>query len=164
MARLAAARGEIVDLSGLLEQRRRLARAYADGAFSEAEYTARLAQIDGRILAAQPACLPSVGDAAALFSNLGALWDEATAEEQRRLVSPLVERVYIDIETRRVGAITPAPAFRSLLQGALEQSGRSACVLLPAEVANQPELWTWWRRGRIELPVQKKAALNILQA
>ena len=22
----------------------------------------------------------------------------------------------------------------------------------------------WWRRGRIELPVQKKAALNILQA
>lgn len=164
MVRLAAARGQIVDLSGLLEQRRRLPRAYADGAFSEAEYTARLAQIDGRIHAAQPACLPTVGEAAALFSNLGALWDEATAEEQRRLISPLVERVYIDIESRRIGAITPAPAFRSLLEGALEQSGRSACVLLPADVANQPELWTWWRRGRIELPVQKKATLNILQA
>ena len=164
MVRLAAARGQIVDLSGLLEQRRRLARAYADGAFSEAEYTARLAQIDGRMHAAQPACLPTVGEAAALFSNLGALWDEATAEEQRRLISPLVERVYIDIESRRIGAITPSPAFRSLLEGALEQSGRSACGLLPADVANQPESWTWWRRGRIELPVQKKAALNILQA
>ena len=97
-----------------------------------------------------------MGEAAALFSDLGALWDEATAEEQRRLVSTLVERVYIDIESRRIGAITPAPAFRSLLEEALEQSGRSACVLLRAELANQPELWTWWRRGRIRvrLPVQ----------
>jgi hypothetical protein len=52
---------------------RRPARAYTDGAFGESEYAARLAETDARIRAAQLASLPSLEEAAALFSDLGTL-------------------------------------------------------------------------------------------
>jgi len=164
MAQMAAARGEGEDVRALMEKRRRVARAYADGAFSEGEYVVRLNDIDARIRVAQPVSQPSVEEAAVLLADLPALWTEATNEERHRLIAPLIERVYIDVESRRIAAITPAPVFRSLLEGALEETGRSACVLLPAEVANQPDWWTWWRRGRIELPVQRNDVLSLLQA
>ena len=164
MAQMAAARGEGEDVRALMEKRRRVARAYADGAFSEGEYVVRLNDIDARIRVAQPVSQPSVEEAAVLLADLLALWTEATNEERHRVIAPLIERVYIDVESRRIAAITPAPVFRSLLEGALEETGRSACVLLPAEVANQPDWWTWWRRGRIELPVQRNDVLSLLQA
>lgn len=66
--------------------------------------------------------------------------------------SPLIQRAYIDIETRRLCAITPASGFDWLIKGALAASDQSACLLLPAEAAGWPECWTWWRRGRTHLP------------
>ena len=48
------------------------ARAYADGAFGDAEHTARLSAIDGQVRAATAACAPSYEEAAALFSS--AIW------------------------------------------------------------------------------------------
>lgn len=57
--------------------------------------------------AAQPASQPSVEEAAALFSDLPALWSEATNAERQRPLAPLIDRVYVDVETRRIAAITP---------------------------------------------------------
>jgi hypothetical protein len=69
------------------------------------------------------------------------------------LIAPLLDRVYLDITTRRVGAITPAPAFRTLIDRALEASGRSACVVLTTNETDRPDDWSaWWRRGSPELP------------
>ena len=84
-------------------------------------------------------------------------------EERRKLVSPLIERAYVDMELKLVGAITPTPAFRSLLKCAATKSDS------PAWVGSLDELeslgvWSWWRRGRIELPVQKKHGRDLLQA
>ncbi len=35
---------------------------------------------------------------------------------------------------------------------------------MEGEPEGSPQCTNWWRRGRIELPVQKKAPLDILQA
>ena len=86
-----------------------------------------------------------------MFQNIECLWKEATGEERRRLLSPLVERVYVDMEQKLVGAITPTPAFRALLQCAVQKSRSGVYVLSPDEL-ERLGVWSWWRRGRICLP------------
>ena len=49
MARLAVANKEGPDPKELKEKRRRLSRAYAEGAFSDAEYQAKLDEIDAQL-------------------------------------------------------------------------------------------------------------------
>jgi site-specific DNA recombinase len=166
IATLAAKRGcRRVDVASLQDRKRRVYQIHEDGGYgSDAEYKAKLAEIEAQIRSAQPASIVKVEECLALFKDLPALWQEATQEERSRLMAPLVERAYVDIETRRVAAITPAEGFGSLLMEVLEQPDWSACLLLPAEAANQPDWWTWWRRGRIELPVQVSDALSLLQA
>ena len=153
IATLAAKRGcKRVDIASLQKRKRRVYQIHEDGGYrDDAEYKAKVAEIDGQIRTAQPAPIVKVEECLALFKDLPALWNEATPEERSRLLAPLVERVYIDIETRRVAAITSAEGFGSLLVEVLEQPDWSACVLLPAEAANQPDWWTWWRRGRLNL-------------
>ena len=166
IATLAAKRGcRRVDIASLQERKRRVYQIHEDGGYgNDAEYKAKLAEIEAQIRTAQPAPILKVAECLALFKDLPALWAEATPEERSRLIAPLVERVYIDVETRWVAAITPAEGFGSLVKEVLEQPDWSACVLLPAEAANQSDWWTWWRRGRIELPVQVRDALSLLQA
>jgi DNA invertase Pin-like site-specific DNA recombinase len=166
IATLAAKRGcKRVDVASLQARRKRIYQIHEDGGYgSESEYRAKLADVDAQIRSAQPAPMVKVQECLALFKDLSALWAEATPEERSRLIAPLVARAYVDVETRRVAAITPAEGFSSLLEGVLEQPGWSECFLLPAEAANQPDWWTWWRRGRIELPVQVNGALSLLQA
>jgi hypothetical protein len=142
-----------------------LATAKRGGAFSEAEYEARAASIDSRIRQATTVVAPALEQAVALFEDVPGLWEDATLEERRRLLRPLVERVYVDITTKRVGAIVPAPGFRLLLENAAKKASRFASpLLIPWEEAERLDVWTWWRRGRIELPVQKKNVLSLLQA
>ena len=52
-------------------------------------------------------------------------------DERRELVGPLIERVYVDIGSRRIGAITPAPQFGSLLAHAVRAAPDAAVHLLP---------------------------------
>ena len=157
MVELVTQRRNVVDTSTLFEQRQRLARAYADGAFNDTEYETRLAAIDSQIRAAQPISSPSIEEAARLFSDLPALWTEAAPDERRRLIAPLIERVYVGIDTRRVGAITPSPTFRALLERGVERATSADCVVLtPAEAQDPDRNWCgWWRRGSLKLPVQR---------
>jgi hypothetical protein len=106
---------------------------------------------------------PSMEDALQLFQNIEILWKEATPEEKRRLLAPLVERVYVDLDLKLVGAIVPTQAFRALLSCAV---AKSLCevVLISLDDQERLEVWSWWRRGRIELPVQKKNGQDLLQA
>jgi hypothetical protein len=76
---------------------------------------------------------------------------------------PLIERAYVDLEAGRVGAITPTPALRALVHCAVRKS-RSEVVLVSQDELERLGVWSWWRRGRIELPVQKKSVQDLLQA
>ena len=152
IAILAAKRGVCrVDVASLQEQRRRLVRAYADGGYSDVEYEERLTDLDVRLRTVQPAPVVRAEACIELIGDLPVLWSAATGEERARLIAPLVQRVYVDVEAKRVCAITPAPGFDLLIEGVLATSGQPACFLLPAEAAGRPECWTWWRRGSARL-------------
>ena len=98
----------------LQEKRRRLSRAYSDGAYSDEEYNRRLAEIDCQLQQANTVTAPAMEEAVELFSNIPMLWNEATQEERRMLVKSLVELVYVDLKTKHVTAVKPTPAFRAM--------------------------------------------------
>jgi site-specific DNA recombinase len=151
MARLAVVNKEGPDSKELQEKRRRVSRAYAEGAFSDAEFQAKLDEIDAQLRLTNPIELPTLEEAAQLFESIPQLWEEATPEERRKLLSPLVERVYVDIECSMIGAIRPVLAFRQLLEGAMARAESSAAMLLSEDDAERLEVWSWWRRGRVHL-------------
>ena len=139
----------------ILEKRRRISRAYAEGAFTDREFDQKLAELDALVAKTPVTDLPTLGEAAELFQNLPALWTEATPQERRQLLNPLIERVYVDMESKLVGAIAPVPAFRTVLDAAIQRVDGSTAILLTDEELQQTKVWSWWRRGRVELPVQK---------
>ena len=151
MARLAVTNNEEPTTKKLTEKRRRLSRAYAEGAFNDTEYEAKLADIDAKLQLTNPLELPTLEEAAALFEDIPQFWTEATPEERRQLISPLLERVYVDMESSRIGAIVPVAGFRRLLAGALVRAESSAAMLLSEDDANRLKVWSWWRRGRVRL-------------
>jgi len=127
--RAAALDRPTLDARALQDRRRRLGRAYAEtGAYSEAEYHARLADIDAQLTAAADTAAAHQTDDEAtlsLIANLEALWHEATPNERARLVGELLESVYADLETGELTAITAHPSYRGHLDAA---AGRRADV------------------------------------
>ena len=87
----------------------------------------------------------------------------------------MLEAVYVDtVEEKRIVAIRPNPAFRPLLEIATMREGSGIVLVVeppsgeegqPAEITTAPppggqeadESCSWWRRGRVELPVQKSS-------
>ena len=61
----------------------------------------------------------------------------------------MVERVYVDMESSRIGAIVAAAGFRRLLEGAMVTAESCAAVLLSEDDAERLKVWSWWRRGRV---------------
>ncbi len=149
MARLSVKDAEGPDPRELKERKRRLARAYAEGGFTHAEYQAKRAEIDASLQFSDSVSLPTLEEAARLFENLPQIWREATPEERRKLISPLVERVYVDMECSRIGAIVPVTEFRRLIEGAMTKSQSPTAMLLSEDEAERLEVWSWWRRGRV---------------
>jgi hypothetical protein len=149
MAKLATARTDGPDPKELKKRRRRVGELYADAIISRAEYKARLAEIDRELSLTTTMELPKLEEAAHLFENVEELWNEATPEERRQLISPLIERVYVDMESRLVGAVEPVPAFRTLIDKAMKHTENSACMLLSQDDTERLQVWSWWRRGRV---------------
>ena len=116
MARLAVVDHGELDIKGLEDERRRLSRAYAEGAYNDADYDERLADIDVKLRLTSPLGLPRLEEAAELFEDIPQLWKEATPEERHKLISPLIERVYVDMGTSTIGANVPEAGFRRLLE------------------------------------------------
>ncbi len=95
-----------------------------------------------------------------MLENLPALWEEANLTERRKLLLAMLDAVYVDtVEENALVAIRPKPAFMPIFEVANTQEG-SEVVLInePPLASNEPEAADscfWWRRGRVELPVQK---------
>ena len=122
-----------MDLSVLKMQRQRVARAYGDGAYTDEDYERRLNEIDAKILSTVPASLPSIEEAAAFLDDLPLLWQESMPEERRKLVAPLVDRVYLDLRNRRNAAIRPKPGFKEPLDQSIRRLQSPACILMSPE-------------------------------
>ena len=139
----------------LQDKRRRLSVAFANGGFTYPQYYARLAEIDASLRLTESVGLPTLEEAAQLFEDIPQLWREATPEERRKLISPLIERVYVDMDCSMIGAIVPASAFRRLLEGAMARAESPAATLLSEDESERLKVWSWWRRGRGELSIHR---------
>ena len=58
------------------------------------------------------------------------LWNEATPEERAQLIRPLIEKIYVDIDTKKVTAFKPAPAFRALFNAGIDVTSDAPLELI----------------------------------
>ena len=81
----------------------------------------------------------------------------------------MLDGVYVaTVDEKAIVAIRPKPAFRPLFEVATTRA-ESDVVLInePPLAQGEPEAagsCFWWRRGRVELPVQKALWPDVLQA
>ncbi len=115
------------------------------------EYEHRLSEIDRLLVQAQAVMPSNIDEAVALFSDIPQLWAEATVEERRKLIGPLIQRVYVDLERKQIAAIVPEPPFQILLAHAIQKAPEVPVLLVPMDELNHEPIWSWWRRGRVEL-------------
>ena len=89
--------------------------------------------------------------------DLPGLWAGANLEERRKLLLAMLDAVYVDAkEEKRIVGIKPKPPFRPIFQVATTKEG-SGVLLMKEPPDSRPEApCFWWRRGRVELPVQRK--------
>ena len=92
--------------------------------------------------------LPTPEEAASLPGDIPHLWEEAAEDERRKVISPIVERVCVDMESRRIGAIAPVAGFCGLLASAMVTAESSAGMLLSGDNAGGLKAWSWWRQAR----------------
>mgnify|MGYP007027296887 CR=1 FL=1 len=94
-----------------------------------------------------------------LLESLPVVWGEADLAERRRILTSMLEAVYVDAaEEKRIVAIKPKPAFRPVFQVATTREGSGVVLIQQDPQPDQAEglatPCSWWRRGRGELPVQ----------
>ncbi len=133
MAELCISQNDGPDPALLQDKRRRLGKAYADGAFTDEEYKNRLSEIDLQVQQSSNTNIFILEEAVELFSDIPMLWSEATTDERRKLLGTLVEKVYIDMKTKKVTAIRPTPAFRALFGVGINTTPEAPIGLLPLE-------------------------------
>ena len=75
--------------------------------------------------------------AACLLGGMPRHREAATPEERRKLIGPVAERVYVDMESSRIGAIVAAAGSRRLLEGAMVTAESCAPVLLSEDDAGR---------------------------
>jgi len=114
----------------LLERRRRLARAYADGGYTLAEYESLRTALDREIRLVDQRRPVQVEEVADLLRELPTLWSEAESDERRRLIAPLVSDVFVDVQTRRIAGLAAQPPFKLLLDSAMRRAEHYQAVLL----------------------------------
>ena len=144
------------------EQRlKRLGQVYLDNLTTPEEYRRQKRLLEDRIQTLVVPGVDAVEAAGKLLERLSHLWEEADLTERRNILVTMLDGVYVDtVEEKAVVALRPKPAFQALFQIATTREG-SGVVLYnekPPDQFPSPEddsPCSWWRRGRVELPVQK---------
>jgi len=138
------------------EKLSRMAKAYVDGLFPDEEYRRqkRLLEMELESLVVPQA--NAAEEAGKLIINLPKLWAEANMEERRKLLLTMIDAVYVDAkEEKRIVAIKPKPPFIPVFQVATTKEGSGVTLLKEPPAAFSEAPCFWWRRGRVELPVQE---------
>ena len=154
------------------EQRlKRLVQVYLDGLRTPEEYQREKRLLEDRIGSLVVPGVDAAKEAGQLLEDLPTLWDQANLGEWRKLLLTMLDAIYVDtIEEKSVAAITPKPALVPLFQIATTKEGSDVVLIQEKElppVTEDPEATSpclWWRRGRVELPVQQGPGWNVLQA
>ena len=147
------------------EKLRRMARAYMDNLFPDEEYhrQKRLLEMELESLVVPQA--NAAEEAGKLLFDLPKLWAGANLEERRKLLLTMLDAAYVDAkEDKCIVAVKPKPSFRPIFQVAITREGSGVNIIKEPLGATPEAPCFWWRRGRVELPVQEKLPRDVLQA
>ena len=145
----------------LTEQRlKRLGKAYVDGLYPDDDYRREKRALEEKLTTLVIPGVDAAREAGKLLENLPAMWEDADGAERRKLLLTMLDAVYVDtVEEKAIVAIRPKPAFQPLFEIATTREGSDVVLINdPPQADSEPEaadLCFWWRRGRVELPVQK---------
>ena len=144
------------------EQRlKRLGRAYVDGLYDHDGYRREKRSLEDKLANLVVPGVDAAMEAGKLLENLPVLREEADLAERRKLLMAMLDAVYVDtVEEKSVVAIRPKPVFRAIFEVATTREGSGiALINQTPQTQGEPEAsetCSWWRRGRVELPVQKR--------
>ncbi|MDA0264905.1 MAG: zinc ribbon domain-containing protein [Chloroflexi bacterium] len=147
----------------------RLGKAYVDGLYSDDDYRREKRSLEEMLAGLVIPGVDSAKEAGRLLEDLPALWEAATLAERRKLLSTMLDGVYVDtVDEKAVVAIRPKPAFRPLFEIATTRA-ESGVVLInePPQANHEPEAADscfWWRRGRVDLGLKHGLAVLIALA
>ena len=143
------------------EQRlKRLGQVYIDGRIEHEEYLRQKRQSEEKLMTLVVPGVDAAQEAGKLLENLPSLWEAADMGERRMILSTMLEAVYIEtVEERTIVALKSKPAFQGLFQVATTREGSGVVLFTenenPPITSGESTPCSWWRRGRVELPVQK---------
>jgi len=144
------------------EKVRRMAKAYVDGVFPDEEYhrQKRLLEMEVESLVVPEA--DAAEEAGKLVQDLRKLWAGANLDERRRLLTSILDAVYVDTrQTKSVVATRPKPPFRPVFRVAASREGSGIRIINePLDGSSVFLVET----GESRTPRPEKAAQDILQA
>ncbi len=151
---------------------KRLGEVYLDGFKGRDEYLREKRSLEDQMASLVVPGVDAAKEAGKLLEDLPALWEQADLGEHRQILMTMLDAVYVDtVEEKSIVAIRPKPAFMPLFEVATTREGSGVLLIsekeLPPDASEGPEATgpcLWWRRGRVELPVQKAPRKDVLQA
>ena len=136
------------------------------------DYKRRKKKLEGQLSDLVVPGIDAMREAGRLLESLPNLWEKANLGEKRKILMTMLDAIYVDSkEEKRIVAIKPKPAFKAIFQIAdtLDDSGitlfknaDNGKASEETSYATDTDPCSWWRRGRVELPVQKTTHENIL--
>ena len=148
------------------ERLKRLGRAYVDGFYDDEGYKHEKRSLEMQLETLTLPKAEAAREAGELIMGLPRLWEKASLEERRKLLMTMLDAVYVDTkEFKAIVAIQPKAPFRPVFDVATTKEGLGVMLMkTPPEIDPEANTCSWWRRGRVELPVQKRPLTNMLQA
>ena len=151
----------VQDQRDLTHQRlKRLGQVFLDGLVQIGEYRRQKKILEDKLSGLIVPGVDAVLEAGKLLEDLPKLWQEADMGERREILTAMLDAVYVDTKQEKaVVAIRPKPAFRPVFEIATTREGSNVALI----TTTPPDFFSpeasdscsWWRRGRVELPVQK---------
>ena len=130
-----------------------------DGLYDDEGYRREKRSLEDKLANLVVPGVDAAMEAGNLLENLPVLWQEADLTERRKLLMAMLDAVYVDtVEEKSVVAIRPIFEVATTREG----SG-IALINQTSQTQDEPEAsesCSWWRRGRVELPVQKSSRLG----
>jgi len=145
---------------------RRLGKAYVDGLYGDDDYKREKLSLEDRAASLVIPGIDVAMEAGKLLEDLPKLWEEASLTERRKLLTSMLDAVYVDtVEEKSIVAIRPKPAFQPLFEIATTRKGSDVVLINePPQADSEPEaadLCFWWRRGRVDLGLKHGLAVLI---
>ncbi len=154
------------------EKLRRLGRSYIDGVIDEGEYDIQRKLLQDALSSLVIPEEDSALRASELLESLELIWNKATDDEKHRLLSGMIEAVYIDLAaSRSIVSIQPKPPFYNLFESLKHVPGNKVIIFRPSAkqkekgsgIAQEPD-YAMVETGESRTPRPEEAAQNMLQA